>query len=249
MTDSPSGNEPAGADGPAERRYSNREFSLIMGKAYDLEERLPQPTSARDGLTLEEMRSIALEVGLDPAALVRAADLVPAERSGAAARALGAPEAFTYELRLDAALDDEARDVLLQTVRRVLSQRGETRLAGDVLEWKSVGRSDHVWLTVASRGGRTVIELTGDRRPSLLVSLLFPALFWGALATALAMTSTLAAGAFLLPVGFVIATLATARLSWRAASRRLRARLERLAIALRADATRLAIEPGASPDR
>jgi hypothetical protein len=219
-----------------------------MRKAFELEEQTPRRVSGRDGLTLDEMRSIASEVGLDPAALVRAAELVPAERSGGAARVLGAPEAFTYELWLDTALDDTARDVLLQTVRRILGQRGETRVTGDVLQWKSVGRSDHVWLTVTSRGDRTVIELTGDRRPSLLLSVLFPALLWGGVAAALTMAMSIVASPLLLAGVALIPTLLTARLAWRTASRRLRARLERVAIALRSDAVRLAIEPGGGPD-
>lgn len=228
----------------AERRYSSREFELIVRKAFELEERAPQTITGREGLTLDDMRSIAAEVGLEPAAIASAAALLPAEHAGGAARLLGAPEAWAWELRLDTALNDDARDVLLQTVRRVLRQRGEVRRVGDTLEWKSVGRSDHIWITITSRGGHSIVDITGDRRPALLFSLLTPFLLWGALAAAAGLTVSFAGASLVLPAGALIGAWFTARLAWRGASQRLRARLERLAVALRTDAVRLAVGPG-----
>jgi hypothetical protein len=226
------------------RRYTDREFALIVRKAFELEEQAPRTVAGRDGLTIEEMQSIAAEVGLEPGAIEAAAALVPAERSGAAATALGAPESWTWELRFDHPLDEDAGDVFLQTIRRILSQRGEVRRVGNVVEWKSVGRSDHIWITLSSHDDATVVEITGDRRPSLLFSVLGPLLFWGVIAALTGIMTSIAGAAFILPAAALAATWLTARVAWRSASRRLRARLERLAIALRSDASRLSVGPG-----
>ena len=242
-----SGTTGSGARPQCERRYSSDEFGLIMRKAFELEERAPQSIAGREGLTLAEMREIADEVGLDPAAIASAAALVPAERAGAAARLLGAPEAFAYELWLDGEMDSGAGDVFLQTIRRVLRQRGEVRRAGDHLEWTSVGRSDHVWVTLSAGAGRTIIDIAGDRRPTLLFALFTPLLVWGSLAAAAGLTTSVAGGPALLAVAALAASYASARLAWRGASRRLRERLERLAIALRTDAVRMAVGPGDRP--
>lgn len=215
-----------------------------MRKAFELEERAPQAIAGRDGLTLAELRSIAEEVGLDPAAIASAAALVPAERSGTAARALGAPESFAWELWLDGELPDGAGDVFLQTIRRVLRQRGEVRRAGDRVEWKSVGRSDHVSVTIASGRSRTLLEIAGDRRPALLFALVTPLLVWGSIAAAAGLTTSIAGASLVLPAGALAASFLTARLAWRSASRRLRERLERLAMELRRDGVRMAVEPG-----
>jgi hypothetical protein len=222
-----------------ERRFTNREFALIMRKAFELEEQAPKAVAARDGLTLAEMRSIAAEVGLDPEAVAGAVALVPVERAGAAARLLGETEAWTWELWLDSDVEASS-DIFLQTIRRVLRQRGEVRRMGGVVEWKSVGRSDHVWVRLAAHGGRTVVDITGDRRPSLLFAVLTPLLVWGAIGAAIGLTTSFAGAAVVLPVAAVAASYATARLAWRSSSRRLRSRLERLALALRTDAARLA---------
>lgn len=238
---------PGSASGDAprgDRRYSSDEFGLIMRKAFELEERAPRTIAGRDGLTLAEMKSIAAEVGLDPAAIASAVALVPAERAGLAARVLGAPEAFAYELWLDGELDQGAGDVFLQTIRHVLRQRGEVRRAGDRVEWKSVGRSDHVRVTLSRGAGRTVVDIAGDRRPALLFALLAPLLVWGALAAVVGLTASFAGAAVMLPVAALAASYVTARTAWRGASRRLRGRLERLALALRTDAVRMAVGPG-----
>lgn len=228
----------ASADGT--RRFSDREFGLIIRRAFELEERSPEPVEGKSGLTLDEMREIAVEVGLSPDAITRAAALLPNERTGRAAKLLGAPEAWAYELWLETGLADGVEDVLLQTIRRVLGQKGEVRRMGDVVEWKSVGRSDHVYVTLASHGRRTVIDVSGDRRGTVLFTILFPFLIWGAAASVGGYLLPSLVGTLLMPVVAVIGGLLTARMVWQSRSRDLRARLERLAVSLRLDSMRFA---------
>jgi hypothetical protein len=100
-----------------------------------------------------------------------------------------------------------------------------------------------VWVTVSPGSGRTVIEIAGDRRPALLFSVLTPLLVWGGIAAAVGLATSIAGASLFLPGAALVASYMTARLAWRGASRRLRSRLERLAIALRTDAVRMAVGP------
>ena len=63
----------------SERRYSDEEFALILRNASALQERRSEGGAVvtSEGLTLEEIRSIAADVGLDPEAVTTAAALLP----------------------------------------------------------------------------------------------------------------------------------------------------------------------------
>lgn len=63
------------------RRYSEEEFALILRKASEIQlsEGRPKGTpEAGSGLTLQEIRSIASEAGIDPEAVTRAASVLGA---------------------------------------------------------------------------------------------------------------------------------------------------------------------------
>ena len=55
-----------------ERSYSDREFALILNRAAELGASAESPPRRRTGLSLEEIKAIALEAGFDPGS-----DLLP----------------------------------------------------------------------------------------------------------------------------------------------------------------------------
>jgi len=222
----------------AERRYTDREFAQIVRRAFALERQAPQSISARDGLTLDEMQAIAAEVGIDPVALGHAAALQPVERSGSMARALGAPDAWVWKFSIEGGgVDVSAR--LLGTMQRMLRQRGEIRRRDGMTEWRSVGRSDQVSVTMAPDGGDTRIEVAGDRGSALFLVALLALLPWSAAAAFLGAALSFTGSAVVLTVAALAGAFLTARLLWRATGRRLRDRLERLTGELRSEAMRL----------
>jgi len=213
-----------------DRRYNDREFDLILRRAFELEERAPQSLPRAKGLSLVDIRSIASEVGLDPATIDRAVALLPEERTGAVSKLLGGPESISFEMEIDGELDQEDYGVVLQTIRRELKQRGESGTTGKVLDWKTVGRTDQVFVTVTPRAGRTSVDVVADRKPALLLATFFPALGWTLIATVVGAstepTSALAISSLFGAAG--IGALATARLVWQTSTDRMRSSLERL---------------------
>ncbi len=74
-----------------ERRYSENEFALILRKAFELQERQPGAglTDPADGLTLEDIKAVAGEVGLDPALVDRAVADLPTTTTSVGTRMRG----------------------------------------------------------------------------------------------------------------------------------------------------------------
>ena len=224
-----------------DRRYNDREFDLILRRAFELEERAPQTLPTAKGLSLVDIRSIAGEVGLDPGTIDRAAALLPDERSSALSKLLGGPEAISFEMQIDGELNQDDYGVVLQTIRRALKQRGESGTTGNVLDWKTVGRTDQVFVTVTPRAGQTSVDVVADRAPALLMATLFPALGWALIAAmvgaATEPTGVLAIGGLFGAAG--LGALATARLVWQTSSDRMRSAVERLTSALHREITDL----------
>ena len=84
-------------DDSKQRRYSEEEFALILRKASEIQES-PKGGGRKGGgpgLTIEEIRSIASEAGIDPHAVSRAAarlgTLEWEEKSGLAGARFGGP--------------------------------------------------------------------------------------------------------------------------------------------------------------
>src|SRR5687767_7113135 len=61
------------------RRYTKGEFELILAKAGELGGSAGSVRRVTDGLTIDEIKSIASEAGLEPALVARAARLVSYE--------------------------------------------------------------------------------------------------------------------------------------------------------------------------
>lgn len=229
------------------RRYSDQELGLILRKAMELDVR--SPASSRGGLTIDDIRAIAAEVGLDPATIAQATALVPAVRESRLSRLLGGPESLTYEMQLEGELADEDRSAVIRSIRRVLNQHGETGTIGDIVEWKSVGRVNQVSVTIATRAGGTDVQILAERGPALMLSCFLPAVGWLALAGAIggAVEPTGAAAIATLFGGAAVGAGVTARAIWSSGTRRLRDMLERLTAALRLEVATLTSESPAEP--
>jgi hypothetical protein len=172
----------------------------------------------------------ATEVGLDPAAVRRAAAIIPSPKGGLSSVVLGAPDRRQIQAFLEDAPLPEGRTELVRASERLLGRRGE------VLEDDSerfVWRENH-------GVGRTTVELTGaghgtevrveaDRAGHYLAGWFAGLAGWGALS---ALTPLGALG----PVGGALSLLAVpfllARPFWKRADKRLQRRLEDLTLEL-----------------
>ena len=74
------------------REFTDREFALILSKAAELARSSGAAERPAAGFSLEEMKAIAAEAGLDPVLVERAARLIPSDSSGSRIeRMLGGP--------------------------------------------------------------------------------------------------------------------------------------------------------------
>ncbi|MEO8636409.1 MAG: hypothetical protein ABI587_14135 [Gemmatimonadales bacterium] len=121
-----------------ERRYSEEEIAGIFRSAAEY----PEPALAETadtltaGLTLAQLQAIGHEVGLQPAAIARAARAI--DRPPVRARTLfGLPLAVTHTVPLHRTLSDLEWDRLVVQLREVFAARGRIRAEGSLREWSN----------------------------------------------------------------------------------------------------------------
>ena len=221
-----------------ERRYSEAEFALILSKAAELSPSPGRSDSAagghEGGLTLEEMKSIAAEVGLDPALVERATSLLPRESgSSTLERLIGGPTKFRLEHVVRGRIDEDDVPMVALAIRSGAEQHGtlETNAAG--IEWSSVEETARMYVTVTGEGDSTRVVVTGDRQGGLVVTGIL-----GGLATTMVGIGVLVAlegldvgsAAIGWPIflGSIGASLATARAIWSRGTRSMKVRLQRI---------------------
>lgn len=132
-------------------RYDEEEFALILGKAAELERESGSERTARleadaAEYTLEEMRSIAAEAGLDPDAVSAAAALVRSRPSHESSD-LGGRLTLRYDVRIDRSPPEEVAS-LVEAVREELEHHGSVREGAGSVEWHSVGRPSRTTVTL-----------------------------------------------------------------------------------------------------
>ncbi len=119
-----------------ERKYGDAEVREILRRAS--REGAGESAAAGDGwsLTLAEIQGIAAEVGLDPAAVTRAAAAVEAETGGEPRRTyLGVPIAVGRVVPLPRAPTDIEWERLVAELRTTFGARGRVSAFGGSREW------------------------------------------------------------------------------------------------------------------
>jgi hypothetical protein len=221
-------------DGTKKRRYSEEEFALILRKASEIQERPGRRHGAKDGLSLEEIQSIAREAGISPDAVARAASLLGAaeweEKAGLAAAIFGGPGKYHLDFEVPGRLPVEERGRILEVIRRVAEHQGEAKEVLGGVEWKTVGELSMINVNVSPRGDRTSIQIVGDRGPAGGVTFIFPmagsAILVGALGGILEPTS--AVGIISLVTGLLGSGFLLSRTLWVRGGRVFRKKLTRV---------------------
>jgi hypothetical protein len=144
-----------------ERRYSDREFALILRAAQEAGAG-PAPATPRQGLTLAEIQDVAREVGIDPNRVARAAALLSASRPRALIRILGGNPRLRLEHTVPAGLSAADLGRVVDVARKVLDTQGETREVLGGLEWKDRTSAFAPVVSVIPREGETVLQASTD---------------------------------------------------------------------------------------
>jgi hypothetical protein len=235
------------------RRYSDEEFALILRKASEIQGSDGGPVGGVGdgvGLTLDEIRSIANEAGIDPGAVTRAASILGAlaweEKAGLAVKIFGGPDKFHLDCEIPGRLPPEEMGLILEQIRRAAEHQGEASEVLGGVEWKTVGELSAINVNISPRGDSTSIQIVGNRGPAAGVTFIFPiaasAILVGALGAAFEPTT--AAGIISLVGGTLGSGFLLARTLWASGTKKFRKRLTRLMDAVSGSVGQVALPPG-----
>jgi hypothetical protein len=118
-----------------ERRYTDEESTTIFQLAAEGSSTLPDHPSRADGMTLADLTSIGLEVGISPDAVAHAAQTVEVRQGGVSRTLLGLPIGVERRVTLRHRLTDEEWKRLAVQFRDVFKARGRTETDGSLRQW------------------------------------------------------------------------------------------------------------------
>jgi len=211
------------------RNFSDEEFALVLRKAMELQEGGSGRSLPSDGLSLEDMRAVARDVGIDPALVDRAVSMLPDQQPSRVARITGGPT--RYRLEHSGALvekDDLSR--ILDTIRRETGHHGKVTNELDGITWETVGEVSQFHVTLAPRDGGTEVRLTVNRDGAFILTWLFSvvgALIGAGITGAITEPATVLGGVAV--VGTALGGgLTLARTLWARSTKAVRAKTHRL---------------------
>ena len=148
------------------RYFDEREVARILQKATEpRKSHGVATTSSGDGLTLEEVREIAAEAGIDPARVDEAARSlstpVPVARYSLDVF-VGSPTAVQYEAELDIEIGEEERTEIVRLVRAALARQGVVGGQAGSLEWMDQDGFGGRYVTVSPTRTGTRLEVAGN---------------------------------------------------------------------------------------
>ncbi|MGY8778781.1 MAG: hypothetical protein ACKVIN_11725 [Longimicrobiales bacterium] len=225
---------PAGGATPG-RRFGDEEIERILQSAAELQLGAASvELDASRGLTLEELRQVAEEAGIDPRFIDLAAKDVdgPVERHGSGLA--GGAYRWHFRTSVPGTLGDGDRERLLRAIRSVLGQKGEIVDVFGRMEWSHDDGAGPIIIGISSREGQTEIDVSAVKstEAGMIHALGIPfggALGGAAVAGMLGLSGGAAIPAILVAGG---ASWGAARIGWKARSfwweRRLRKVIERV---------------------
>jgi hypothetical protein len=222
------------------RRYTDREVALVLRRATEIDEAAGPTADPGGGLSLDDLKHIAREVGISPASIERAvATLDRSERL--ASRFGGAPSVRKAAHVVPTALDRDGVAALVSTVDDEADGTGAVTEALGSVRWTARDRFKSTRVSITARDGETAIEVVEKAEPRLRrIFNLLPAA-WGPMLAAPWIAS--AAGDPLtmigVGVGAALAGIVAGRAAWAVVSAASDRRVKRLAGTLADEASRL----------
>lgn len=146
---------------PNDRRYTEQEIQAIFRRATERQEAAGSAEPHR-GLTLDELKAIGAESGIDPSHIERAAsdldrrDAQPASPTGVE-RFYGLSASIHSEQILPGTMGDDTWDEAVEVLQSVFNTRGHAQTIGPLREWSAftssgfdykAWQSDDTWYTL-----------------------------------------------------------------------------------------------------
>ena len=150
------------------RKFDEKEVALIFQQATELDvpvegqRETSSPSDLGGGLDLQELKEIAVQVGVDPTRVDQAArSLMIRPRPSPVSVFLGTSTGIEMESEFDVRLSDEIRGDLLREIRTVMARQGVTESQSGSLEWKA---EDHLYgryVTISPSSAGIRLSVTG----------------------------------------------------------------------------------------
>lgn len=154
-----------------ERRYSEEEFALVLRMASEVQEGGESGSDRSlppEGLTLSQIREIALEVGIDPERVSRAAALLPSGGESLGVRLLGGHPRDHLEHMVSGEVPEKDLGRIIEVARSTLGVPGETREVMGSLEWTGSNNVTGFFVSVTPRDGKANLQGSTNRTESLM---------------------------------------------------------------------------------
>jgi hypothetical protein len=155
--------------GTSDRLLTDREVAMVIRRATELQEHSGLPT-AGEGVSLEVLREIAVEIGLDPAYVDQAAMSVLNDSGPLSTRLLGAPIRERHGTSIPGSLSEQQLWELIERLRGALGHQGRLTNSLGSVEW---GAGD-LAVSITPRGEATEVQFIGDRASSVAPMVAIP---------------------------------------------------------------------------
>jgi len=140
--------------------YGEKEIGRILKRATELQHR--EPSAPPAGMTLAELEEVAVEAGIDPSFLRRAAlEMESGATGGLWEKVVGDELIVVREMTLDGEMADSGFERIVETVHANSPDHGQPSLLGRTLTWRAetANKTRTIQLTVSSRDGATQIRM------------------------------------------------------------------------------------------
>ena len=144
-------------DTPIEdRRFTDREVREILSQA--VATRPAAGVASAEGTTLEELRAIGSDVGIDPRRVEEAARSLVYDGDTRPNRWLGGATTVRSERRVEGTFDPEDSPEALAVIRRIMGRQGEVEAIHGAIEWSDSTDAIERHLTISSKDGITTVR-------------------------------------------------------------------------------------------
>lgn len=143
------------------RRYTEREMAEIIRKAAEIQSGQANPSDSQ-GISEDEIRHAAMELGIAPGAL-DAALRGAAESGPQQFNWWGGPTRYEAERIFDGTISDEAWEDILADLRQTFEENGTVERRGATYEWAATGGGvDYKTITLRPTGDSTRLKATSS---------------------------------------------------------------------------------------
>lgn len=158
-----------------ERLYTEKETGALIHKAYELQQ--ASDVQSGYGLTEQELRKLAEEMGIQPHFLEEALQRQDAQVLKKEFYFWGAPLQTTQEKMVEGEVSEELWEEMVHKLRFTYKNQGRVERVGNTRDWIYASNDDEIAaISVTSKNGRTRIRLR-EERYGLQLGLVFSTIF------------------------------------------------------------------------